>query len=45
MNVRIYDKLCPRCRGLMKKYTKVWVEDDEIKEMLLGGGRRAGKRE
>ena len=44
INVRIYDKLCPRCRGLMKKYTKVWVEDDEIKEMLLGGGKRAKRK-
>ena len=44
INVRIYDKLCPRCRGLMKKYTKVWVEGDEIKEMLLGGGKRAKRK-
>ena len=45
INLKIYDKLCPRCRGIMKKYTKVWVEKDELIELLLGGGGSANKRE
>ena len=45
INVRIYDELCPRCRGLMKKHTEVWIDKDELKEMLFRGVGRAGKRE
>ena len=45
INVNIYDRLCPRCKGLLKKHTKVWIDEDELKEMLFGGVKRAGKRE
>jgi len=45
ITVNIYDKICPECRELMKKYTEVWVDKDELKEMLLGGGKHANKRE
>ena len=44
INVNIYDKLCPKCKKLMKEYTKVWVDKDELKEMLLGGVKHASKR-
>ena len=44
INVRIYDKICPKCRGIMKKHTKVWVDEDELKEMLFGGVERAKRK-
>ena len=44
INVNIYDKLCPKCRGLLKKHTKVWVDEDALKDMILGGGRRVKRK-
>ena len=44
INVNIYDKLCPKCRGLLKKHTKVWVDEDALKDMILGGGKRAKRK-
>ena len=37
ITVNIYDKLCPKCKKLMKEYTEVWVDKNELKEMLLRG--------
>jgi len=36
-DVKIYDKLCPRCKGLWKKYTEVWVDKNVLKDALFGG--------
>ena len=44
INVNIYDKLCPKCRGLLKKHTKVWVDEDALKDMILGGEKRAKRK-
>jgi len=44
VNVNVYDRLCPRCKGLLKKYTKVWVDEDALKDAVFGGGRRARRK-
>ena len=50
ITVNIYDKLCPKCKKLMKEHTEIWVDKDELKEMLLRGAcsprpPRKGRRE